>query len=93
MTIEQLMERVGSTQTGRIIEYVKDGLNELNSESETHTAVATISIENGKRFYNLPNQSVRILDVRCKDHNNQDGLYESIPRMAYEPATEDSDGF
>jgi len=93
MTIEELMERIGSTQTGRIVAYVKDALNEMNSLSETHTAIARINIRKGKRFYRLPQNAVQILDVRCKDQKNEDGLYESIPRMAYEPPTEDEDGF
>tara|TARA_R100000742_G_C4275652_1_gene96268 strand:+ start:346 stop:627 length:282 start_codon:yes stop_codon:yes gene_type:complete len=93
MKIEEVMERVGSTQTGRIIAYVKDALNEINSLSETHTAIARVNIRKGQRFYRVPENAVQILDVRCKDHKNEDGLYETIPRMAYEPPTEDEDGF
>ena len=51
-----------------------------------------MDINNAQRFYNLPNDAIKILDIRCKDHNNEDSLYRSIPRSIYEPAIEDSDG-
>ena len=36
MTIKQIMERVGITETGRALAYIKDGLEEINLVSETH---------------------------------------------------------
>ena len=30
MKVQELMERVGTTETGRAIAYIKDGLEEIN---------------------------------------------------------------
>ena len=43
-------------------------------------------------FYDLPTDLVKLLDIRCKDHDNAEGTYRTIPRMLYEPKTEDTDG-
>ena len=64
----------------------------MNLLSETHTKTVRIDIESKKRFYNLPNEAVKILDIRCKHHNNTDNTYRSIPRSIYEPEIEDTDG-
>ena len=92
MKVKELMERTGISETGRAIAYIKDALNELNLASETHTETIRIDINANKRFYHLPLKAVKILDIRCKDHHNEDGNYQSIPRSIYEPDIEDSDG-
>ena len=92
MKIKELMERVGMTETGRALAYIKDGLDEMNMISETHTKTVRMDINQDQRFYDLPNDAVRILDIRCKHHNNESSRYQSIPRSIYEPSTEDSDG-
>ena len=86
------MERIGIEHTGRAIAYIKDALNEINLISETHVKTTRIDIERNKRFYDIPKEAVKVLDVRCKDHNNVDGVYQSVPRMVHEPETEDTDG-
>ena len=92
MTVQEIMDRLGMDSTGKAIAYIKDGLDEMNLLSETHTKTTRIDINQDQRFYNLPNEAVKILDIRCKHHNNQNSRYESIPRSIYEPETEDSDG-
>ena len=86
------MERSGILQTGRAIAYIKDALDEMALESPTHTKTLRITINTGKRFYDIPNEAVKLLDIRALDHDNDDGLYESIPRTIYEPEYEDTDG-
>ena len=92
MKVQEIMERTGINQTGRTIAYIKDALTEMNLISETHVETVRQKIEAGQRFYSLPHHAVKILDIRCKDHNNVDGTYQSIPRSVYEPETEDTDG-
>tara|TARA_R110002020_G_scaffold8895_8_gene35727 strand:- start:1152 stop:1433 length:282 start_codon:yes stop_codon:yes gene_type:complete len=92
MKVKEILERIGSTQTGRTIAYLKDALAEMNLISETHVKTERIDIENGKRFYHLPNDRVKLIDIRCKHHNNNSNAYQSIPRTIYEPETEDTDG-
>ena len=64
----------------------------MNYESETHVNTSRSTITSGKRFYDLPKKSVKILDVRVKDHDNTNGAYRSIPRATFEPQIEDEDG-
>lgn len=92
MTVKEIMERVGITQTGRAIAYIKDALEEINTISETHTKTTRLNIVANQRFYTLPKEAVKILDIRCKDHDNTDSVYKSIPRSVYEPEIEDTDG-
>ena len=92
MTNKELMERVGITETGRAIAYVKDGLDEMNMITETHINVERIDITQDQRYYNLPNDVIKITDIRCKNHLNTKDEYRSIPRMMFKPPTEDADG-
>ena len=92
MKVKQLMERVGMTATGRALAYIKDGLDEMNISSETHVTTERIDIAENQRFYTLPNDSLKIVDVRCKNQNNSDDEYRSIPRSISPPPTEDADG-
>ena len=92
MKVKELMERVGITQTGRAVAYIKDGLDEINMIAETHVRVDRIDINKDQRFYDIPNDSVKIIDIRCKNHGNAADEYRSIPRTINPPATEDADG-
>ena len=86
------MERAGTTQTGRAIAYIKDALDEMNVSSETHITTQRMNINENQRFYDVPNDCLKILDIRCKHHNNTDSKYRSIPRSIYEPKIVDEDG-
>ena len=92
MKVKELMERVGMTQTGRALAYIKDGLDEMNMISETHVRVDRIDINKSQRFYDMPNDSIKLMDIRCKNHDNANDEYRSIPRSIHQPATEDADG-
>ena len=92
MKVQEIMERAGIEQTGRAIAYIKDALEEMNLESETHVKTARIDIVANQRYYDLPYDMVKVLDIRCKNHNCSDNTYKSIPRTIYQPETEDSDG-
>jgi hypothetical protein len=92
MKVQEIMERAGIRRTGTAIAYIKDALEEINMLSETHIARDRININENQRFYQIPNSSVRITDIRCKNHNNNDNIYKSIPRMIYQPDITDADG-
>ena len=92
MKVQEIMERVGINQTGSAIAYIKDALDEMNILSETHVTTQRIDINKDQRFYNIPNDCIKILDIRCKHHNNADNTYRSIPRTIYEPTIVDKDG-
>ena len=92
MKVLEVMERAGVTDTGRALAYIKDGLEELNMISETHVTTERINIVKDQRFYNFPNDMIKILDIRCKNQFNADDEYRSIPRMIGEPVRKDADG-
>ena len=92
MKVKEIMERAGTVQTGRALAYIKDALDEMNILSETHVTTQRMDINKDQRFYNVPNDCLKILDIRCKDHNNTDNKYRSIPRSIYEPKIVDEDG-
>ena len=90
--VNELMERVGMTQTGRAIAYIKDGLDEMNMMAETHVNVERIDITADQRYYTMPMDAIKIIDIRCKHHDNSSSKYRSIPRSIHKPPTEDADG-
>ena len=92
MTVQELMERVGMTQTGRAIAYIKDGLEEMNMMSETHVTTARFDIVKDKRFYDLPNDMIKLMDVRCKNQLNSKDEYRTIPRGVGTLSNKDADG-
>ena len=91
MTVQEIMERAGVTDTGRAIAYIKDGLEELNMISETHVTTERIDITKDQRFYNFPKDMIKVLDIRCKNQLNVDDEYRSIPRMIGQPLRKDAD--
>lgn len=92
MKVNELMERLGINQTGKAIAYIKDGLDEINMMGETHVNVERIDITKNQRYYDMPMDAIKIIDIRCKNHDNANNEYRSIPRSIHKPPTEDSDG-
>ena len=92
MTVKELMERIGTNETGRVTAYIKDGLEEINMITETHINLTRIDITADQRFYELPNDYIRIIDIRCKNHLNSKDEYRSIPRGIGSVNNKDSDG-
>ena len=92
MKVQELMERCGMTETGRAIAYIKDGLEDLNIKFETHTTIERIDITLDKRFYEFPNDMVKVIDIRCKNHLNDKDEYRSISRLLHKPTIKDGDG-
>ena len=91
MKVKELMERISSVETGKIVAYIKDGLEEINMLTETHTRVETFDITENQRFYTLPNEMIKMIDIRVKNHLNSKDEYRSIPRMIGQPRTKDAD--
>ena len=91
MKVQEVMERAGMTETGRAIAYIKDALEEINMISPTHITTTRINIVENQRYYDLPNDMIKLLDVRCKNHFNSKDEYRTINRHLHEPYTEDAD--
>ena len=91
MKVLELMERTGITVAGRAISFIKDGLREMNLDYETHIRNENIDITKDQRNYIIPNEIVKVLDIRVKNHLNSQDQYRSIPRLIYEPRIKDND--
>jgi len=92
MKVQEVMERAGTKETGRAIAYIKDALEELALYYPTNVTAQRIDITEDKRYYNFPDDAVKVLDIRVKNHLNGDDKYRSIPRMVHPPMEEDADG-
>ena len=92
MKVEIIMERAALFDTGKGIAYIKDALEEINKITETSFRSSKIDIEENKRFYHMPNEAIKILDIRCKNHLNDKDEYRSISRLIHEPPIKDADG-
>jgi hypothetical protein len=91
MKVKELMERIGLKETGKAIAYIKDGLEEINMLTEVHTRLERFDITKDQRFYTLPNEMVKMIDIRVKNHLNSKDEYRSIPRMLHKPIIKDAD--
>lgn len=92
MKVKEIMERVGSKETGRALAYIKDGMEEINTIAETHVKAQRIDLYKNKRFYDLPNDLIQVKEVRMKNQLNNKDEYRSIPRLIYRPTIKDADG-
>ena len=91
MTVQELMERCANQETGRIIAYIKDGFEEMNVLAETHVDVQRMDIVEDKRFYKVPDNMTKMVDIRVKNHFNSKDEYRSIPRLLSPPLIKDKD--
>ena len=91
MKVIELMERVGISQTGRAVAYIKDGLEEINELMENNTKLVKLDITENKRFYSIPAEALKVVDIRVKNHLNSKDEYRSIPRAIGSPVNKDND--
>ena len=91
LKVKEIMERAGTTQTGRAVAYIKDALDEINILAETHVITTRIDINKDQRFYNIPNDMVKMIDIRVKNHLNSKDEYRTVPRLLYPPLLKDAD--
>ena len=91
MKVKELMERCNSTETGRVVAYIKDGLEEINILAETHIETERVNLEANKRFYDLPDNMLKLIDIRVKNHLNSKDEYRTVPRLLYPPLLKDAD--
>ena len=91
MKLQELSERTGITETGRLIAWVKDALREINLIHETHIRNENIDIVKNQRNYKIPKEMIKVLDIRAKNHLNSKDEYKSIPRLLFPPSNKDND--
>tara|TARA_R100000808_G_C2115233_1_gene128072 strand:+ start:58 stop:318 length:261 start_codon:yes stop_codon:yes gene_type:complete len=85
MTIKELMERAGMTQTGLAVAYIKDGMDEIARYIDDNIVDETQNITKGTRDYSLPTGMIRLRKVQVK---NDQGNFQDVPRLTHGPAEE-----
>ena len=91
MKVQEIMERANIIETGRAVAYIKDALEELALYYPTNITTERIDITEDQRFYEFPNDMVKLIDIRMKNHLNGKDEYRSIPRMQHQPTIKDGD--
>ena len=79
------MERAGTTQTGRALAYIKDGLDEIARAIEDNVQSTTVDYTKGTREYSFPSTMVKLRRILILDI---EGNYRQIPRMTHGPYVE-----
>lgn len=91
MKVQEVMERAGTTQSGRAIAYIKDALEEIELLFETNIDYSNTNLVKDQRLYDLPSTALKIVSVAAKNHLNTKGEYRTIPRLLNEPIIRDKD--
>ena len=91
MKVQEVMERAGTTQTGRAVAYIKDALEEIELLFETNISYSNVSLVKDQRLYDMPATALKIVSVAAKNHLNTKDEYRSIPRLLNEPIIRDED--
>jgi len=92
MTIKEFMERLGRTDETKLISQMKDGIEEMNMVSEINIKRTRIDIAKDQRYYSIPNDCTRIINIQAKNQDNQKDLYAKVPRLIGDVFGADADG-
>tara|TARA_R110002096_G_scaffold199855_1_gene383733 strand:+ start:1708 stop:1989 length:282 start_codon:yes stop_codon:yes gene_type:complete len=92
MTLKEFMERLGRTDQTKLISQLKDGIEEMNMVSEINIKRIRLDITANQRYYTLPGDCTRIINIQGKNQDNQKDLYTKIPRLMGDVFEADSDG-
>lgn len=79
MKLQEYMERVGTTNMGYAIAYLKDAMREINMMIEDNVVASKADIQKDQRFYSFPANFVSLKDVMIYDET--DKKYRKISRV------------
>ena len=90
MTLQEVMERVGSKEIGIIRAYVNDAFRELEGLIPEATTYTLISVVADQKLYSYPSNMVKMLGVYRKYREDSSGnfTYIQIPRVSNLDLTE-----
>ena len=90
MTVQEIMERVGSKEPTLIMAYLKDAIHLIKSSYPEEIRVDKQNIIDGESEYILPYNMIQLKSISIKDTN--DKKYKQIRRLASKPIVrEDTD--
>ena len=79
------MERAGTTQTGRAVAYIKDGLDEIAQTIDDNIEESIVDVTKGTREYAIPTELQQLRKIFIL---NDSGDWQGIPRLTHGPAIE-----
>ena len=83
MTIQEIMERTGTNETGLVIAWVKDALHLIQSTYNENVGTWQTDVTDGVRDYAIPANLIKIMSVSVKD--TQKDKYMRIRRLVHQP--------
>lgn len=90
MTVQEIMERVGTKDTTLSIAWIKDAIHLIQSSYDDNTATWKTDISDGTREYPFPANMIRLSSISVKD--TTDDKYKKIKRIVNDPVvTEDTE--
>ena len=92
MKLKEFMERLGRTDETKVISQMLDGVEEMHMNSEVTLKRINIDIIKGQRYYDLPHDCTRIINIQAKNQANEQGLYSKVPRLIGDVFEADADG-
>jgi hypothetical protein len=92
MTLKEFMERLGRTDESKVISEMLDGVEEMHMSSEVSLKRITIDITKDQRYYDLPHDCTRMINIQAKNQDNQKDLYAKVPRLMGDIFEADADG-
>jgi len=78
MSLQEIMERVGSKEPSVIRAYVDDAFRELEGLIPEHTTYQMYNIVADQKLYAFPNNMVKILGVYRRYREDSSGTYSYI---------------
>ena len=90
--IELIKQHHGQVSDAQARLWLNQAMKDFCRKTKTLESAFQFTTTADQRFYDLPQDCVKVLDIRCKHHNNEDDKYRSIPRSIYEPLVVDEDG-
>ena len=91
MTLKEFMERLNRTDQSKVLSEIKDGIEEMNMVSEINIKRVRLSIVKDQRYYDVPKNCARIINIQAKNQDNQKDLYAKVPRLMGDIFEADSD--
>ena len=92
MTLKEFMERLNRRDENKLISQMKDGIEEMNMVAEVNIKRVRLAITKDQRYYNVPTDCSRIINIQAKNQDNQKDLYAKVPRLVGEIFEADADG-
>ena len=91
MRLKEFMERLGRTDQTKVMSQMLDGIEEMNMTAEINIERSKIDIRKDQRYYNLPDNVSRIINIQAKNQDNQRDVYAKVPRLIGNVFESDSD--